>query len=419
MPLTVLKPKGWTFVPVASANLAIDQIRVDGKPANVVTRDGWHSLVFDAAGAHEIKFTLATSVVRSANVQSLNFPLPTSTQTSLDLTFPQEDLSVELENAVDVATQVAEKATRVTGRLPAQAQLSARWQKALPAPEKREPRVTAKVFNLVSVSHDSLNVEAFVIYSLLHAAVEKFLAPKDAVVEQVTGDNVHSWQVNNEEQGNRVVVQLKAAARNGYSLQVSLRGALVAEKPAAIPIVEPQGLNATAHGEIAVESAKDAELSADDAKNAIKIDTREVDPWLFGRSSRRLALAYSYARAPEIRLSVTRHQVVPVLPTVIDPAVYSSTFTLDGQRVTKAQFFVRNNESQYLARAIARRGARVERHRQRRRRQTGDGQERLAARAAGEVAVFDRRRSRAAQRTETPEAVVSTAATEVARSHEG
>ncbi|GEM_PF-6814944 len=58
MRASILKPKGWVLVPIASAKLAIDSITVDGKSTDIVTRDGWHSLVFNAAGAHEIKFAV-------------------------------------------------------------------------------------------------------------------------------------------------------------------------------------------------------------------------------------------------------------------------------------------------------------------------------------------------------------------------
>jgi hypothetical protein len=351
MQVAVLKAKDWTVVPIAAATLGVDQALVDGKPATVVTRDKWHALLFEAAGTHEIKFQLTARVANGAPSQSLGFALPSATQTLLDLNLPKAELSVSVENALDFAQQaVAGKGTRITAKLPAAAQLLVRWEKALPAPEQREPRVTAKVFNLVSVEAETLSVQAYVAYHLVNATPDKFelLVPQDVSVENVLGDLVHSWRVKKDGQAQRVTVQLKAAARHDCLVQLSLERPFGADKPTGIPIVEPQGLSAVAQGEIAITAAKNAELTADEAKNAAKIDTREISSWLAVKTGRPLALAYRYTRPPQIQLSVTRHKLVPVLTAAIDLAVYSSTFTLDGQQVTKAQYFIRNNESQYL-----------------------------------------------------------------------
>jgi hypothetical protein len=351
MQLTVLQSKDWTVVPIASSALGVDQMLVDGKPATLVTRDNWHALLFEKAGTHEIKFQLTARVAKGEPSESLVFALPSATQVSLDLNLPRTELTVSVANALDFAQQVvADKGTRVTAKLPAAAQLAVRWEKAFPAPEQREPRLTAKVYNLVSIESESLNVEAYVSYDLLNVASDKFvlLVPLDVSVKNVSGELVHSWQAKKDGQSLRVTVQLKSAARHNCLIQLSLERALAADKLVSIPIIEPQGLNATAHGEIAVTAAKNAELTADDAKNASKIDTREISSWLAEKTGRPLALAYSYTRPPQIQLSVTRHRLVAVLTAAIDLAVYSSTFTLDGQQVTKAQFFIRNNESQYL-----------------------------------------------------------------------
>lgn len=351
MQLAVLKAKDWTVVPIAAATLGVEQLLVDGKPATVVTRDKWHAVLFEAAGTHEIKFQLTARVANGEPSQSLGFALPSATQTQLDLHLPRAELSVFVENALDFTQQaVAGRGTRITAKLPAAAHLVVRWEKSLPAPEKREPRVTANVFNLVSIGAETLDVQAYVAYNLVNAALDKFelLVPQDVSVENVSGDLVHSWQVKKEGQAQRVTVQLKAAARHDCLIQLSLERPFGADKSTSIPIVEPQGLNAVAHGEIAITAPKNAELTADEVKNAAKIDTREISSWLADKTGRPLALAYSYTRPPQIQLSVTRHKLVPVLTAAIDLAVYSSTFTLDGQQVTKAQYFIRNNESQYL-----------------------------------------------------------------------
>ena len=66
-------------------------------------------------------------------------------------------------------------------------------------------------------------------------------------------------------------------------------------------------------------------------------------------TSQPILLAYRYvAEKFDIPLAIKKHENVSVLVTIVDSAVLTTMETMEGRRITKAIYNVRNNRQQYL-----------------------------------------------------------------------
>ncbi|MDK1031683.1 MAG: hypothetical protein QGD94_06730, partial [Planctomycetia bacterium] len=102
-------------------------------------------------------------------------------------------------------------------------------------------------------------------------------------------------------------------------------------------------------GVIGIVALANVEITGKAEKGASAIDVSELPPEILALTNQPILLAYRYmGEELSIPLSVLKHEDVSVLVTIIDAAVFTSMQMIDGRRMTKAIYTVRNNRNQFL-----------------------------------------------------------------------
>ncbi len=241
------------------------------------------------------------------------------------------------------------------------------WKLTLTA-ERLAARITADIFNLITVGDGLVGGSATLRYAILNQGVQEFRVKLPALWKNIefTGPNIR----RKEQQGDVWVIGLQEKAWGGYTLVVTYDMAFDPHK-AALPVggihcvgVERESgsiaITSAANLQIAegkktagIEAAAPAPGNAPGAVVAPTATLRRVDESELAAHDRALItrpvlLAYQYTGdAYEIIAEVTRFDELPVLEAVADRTQLTTVVTEDGQTLTQASFLVKNNDKQF------------------------------------------------------------------------
>ena len=349
--ISILKEKEWKVIPLLPATVAIQNVALP--PGAYLRLEKSHYQVMTAAGAGDIEVTVtfAVAVKEEAGSLSLTFERIPSATAVLDLKVAQTEVDIDIVGAQSVVKKVEGGATRVAAALPAAAPVQLSWERAIPEAEKVPPKLYAETQTLVAVGDGILIGRQRINFNILHTGVRvlKLKLPQGASILEVKGDRVRDWRVTNDE----LSVALSAEVLGGYSLNVTYEQAAGAQQAAAsLPILRAVDV-VREKGHIGVVALANVELSAPTLKGATAIDVRELPAELLSMTGQPILLAYRYVTDTfDIQLAIKKHEDVDVLVTIIDSAVVTTMQTLDGRRITKAVYNVRNNRKQFLRLAM-------------------------------------------------------------------
>ena len=345
--ISILKEKDWKVIPLLPATVAVQDVTL---PQGVHLRleKNFYEVMTVAAGDIDVKITIAVAVKDEAGSLSLRFDRVPSATAVLDLKVAQTGVDIDVVGAQSVVKKEEGQATRVAAALPAAAPVQLSWERAIPEAEKVPPKLYAETQTLVAVGDGMLIGRQRVNFNILHTGVRvlKLKLPQDTSILEVKGDRVRDWRVTNDE----LSVALSAEVLGAYALNVTYEKATGAQQAgaASLPILRAVDV-VREKGHIGVVALANVELSAPKLQGATAIDVRELPAELLSMTSQPILLAYRYvADTFDIQLAIKKHEDVDVLVTIIDSAVVTTMQTLDGRRITKAVYNVRNNRKQFL-----------------------------------------------------------------------
>ncbi len=240
------------------------------------------------------------------------------------------------------------------------------WKLTLTA-ERLAARITADIFNLVTVGDGIVGGSATIRYAILNQGVQEFRLKLPALWKNIdfTGPNIR----RKEQQGDVWVIGLQEKAWGGYTLVVTYDMQFDPHK-AALPVggIHCAGVERET-GSIAVTSASNLQIAegkksagveatvpasssgnvpAAPAATIRRVDEGELAAHDRALITRPVLLAYQYTGdAYEVITEVTRFEELPVLEAVADRTQLTTVVTEDGQTLTQASFLVKNNDKQF------------------------------------------------------------------------
>ena len=225
------------------------------------------------------------------------------------------------------------------------------WSLAL-AVERIKPRVTAEVFNLLSVGRKLLSVSATVDYRIVHAPQDTFTVKLPPGVSAVDIDGEGIKQREQDEESNAWTVTLQSKKEGSFTLYVSFEQELPKDQ-AIIPYDGVEVKNVQYQmGYIALTSRPDVELKVapNDLQNLTPVDTREIPGHYLKGVRLPVLLSYRYVSFPyTLRVGTITHKAAEVTVAVVESGKLSTVITEEGNMVTDLVCQVRNSgQQQYL-----------------------------------------------------------------------
>ncbi|MCX5672281.1 MAG: hypothetical protein NTU94_13265 [Planctomycetota bacterium] len=349
--ITLLKDNVWKVIPLLPATVAIQEVKLP-QGAYLRLANNFYELLTAAPPSDiVVTATFAAAVTEQAGSNTLRFERVPSGTCLLDLKVAQTAVDIAVTGAQSTVKKEDAGATRVLAALPAAAPVQLSWERAIPEAEKVPPKLYADTQTLVAVGDGILIGRQRIKYNILHTGVRmlKLKLPKGVSILEVKGERTRDWRVTQDE----LNVALASEVMGDYMLNVTYEQPTAAEQTAgSLPILRATDV-VREKGHIGVVALANVELSAPQLKGATAIDVRELPPELLAITTQPILLAYRYvADTFDIPLVVKKHADVNVLVTIIDSAVITTMQTMEGRRITKVVYNVRNNRQQFLRLAM-------------------------------------------------------------------
>lgn len=341
---------GWVRMPLLDASVAVQEATIGGVDAPLVLEGGSYVLVTDRKGRFDVDVRFATNVTTARGSSGFAFPLRASGATSLRLSVDEEDaLDFTVANARLKTDRTVNGARVVEATLPATGSLAVNWQRSIQqsdSKKKAEPRVYSEVHTLVGIGDGLLSATATINQTILFAGVDRMQVrvPTDVKVLDVRGTGIRDWSLSDE---GLLTALLNYEAKGSYALTLDMEQVLDGSAVQA-PVVEPVGVERS-KGWLGVQARGALEIQAEGVTDAAAVDVRTLPATILGVTDTPVLLGYKYLGSDAtIPLAVQEHDEVDVLVTLLDQAVATTMFTIDGRRLTSVRYEVRNNRRQFL-----------------------------------------------------------------------
>ncbi len=238
------------------------------------------------------------------------------------------------------------------------------WKLVLAA-ERLAARVTADIFNLITIGDGLVGGSATIRYAILNQGVQELRVkvPSHWKNVEFTGPNIR----RKEQAGDLWVIGLQEKAWGGYTLVVTYdfqfdphkaalpvggahaaevereTGSIAITSAANLQLVEARGTTVPV-----VQSEKDGQAKTLVPLTLRRIDELELAPDCRALVSRPVLLAYQYTGDNyQLNIEATRFEELPVLEAVADRTQLTTVLTDQGQMLTQASFMVKNNDRQF------------------------------------------------------------------------
>ena len=346
MVIDVLKEEGWTRIPLLPATVALQEAKLP-ENCHLNVSGGKYELLTTGKRRMEVGLKFAAAVAERAGAHQVGFQGVPSGTTVLKLTVPQEQVTINVAGAQAVLPLEAKEGETVVGAsLPSGAPVQITWERALEAIEKVPPKLYAETSTLVAVGEGILTCRERVSLSVLHTAIRsvELSVPEGVSVLEVTGPAVHDWRVAD----GTLEVRFAHDVLGNTQLNLTSERAGARVEAAEVPVLRvPEAIREK--GYIGIVALANVEISAPEHPGATSIDVRELPAHILQMTGQPVLLAFRYiGEELRIPLLVKKHEDVRVLLTIADSAVLTIMQTIDGRRITKAIYNVRNKRNQFI-----------------------------------------------------------------------
>ena len=346
-----LQDGAYIKVPFLPQRMALEDVKVDGEPALVLSEGGYHNVLIRKKGSYHI--TAVFSVISSLEKgpHRIDLSIVQTPITLLQLDIPLSGIDVEIPQAQQVRTVIEGNKTRLYGVLSSGNSVSIRWRKQIPVSEKIPSKLYAEIQQLVSIEDDAFRTQADVFLNVLHSEIDavRFLVPEQVNILSVTGEGVGEWQEISRRDQRVLNVPFTYSKKGNFTITV------VSELP-----ISDRGQNTTfsgiqildavrENGFVGVELNTSAEVKVADSDGVEKIPVQKLPQSLYNKSNKPLILGFKYLKHPyQITLQVEKHKKIAVPVANIHSVNAVSLFTEDGKIVHRIIYQVRNSAKQFL-----------------------------------------------------------------------
>jgi hypothetical protein len=347
----VLKKDVYLKIPLLPQNIALQDVRIDGKQALVVTEGGYHKVVVSETGERSVavSFSLKSSLDKGPHKLDLN--IQQTPITVLNMELPLKDIDVEIPQAQQISSRVSGNRTLVSALITPGRYMSIQWRKKLAVTEKIPPKLYSEVYHLLSIEDDVLKLNADINYNILHSEVDavRLAIPDNMNVLSISGDGVGEWQELNKDNQRFITIPFTYGKKGNVWIYVR----------AEVPLTESGKATAFSGfhvletvretGYIGIALNTSAEVIVTESDGLEKAAPQKLPQQLINKSAKPLIMGFKYLKHPfSLVLDVNKHEKIAVPVATINSANVVTLFTEDGKLVHRMIYQVRNSAKQFL-----------------------------------------------------------------------
>jgi len=347
----VLKKHAYVKVPILPRQIALADMRVDGKPALVVVENGYHNIVLPKAGEYEVTASYSLKSSLDKGPHKIDLAIRQTPITLLTLEMPIIDIDVEMPQAQQVLTGKRGDRTVVSAVIGEGTAISIRWRKKVAVADKVPAKIYAEVHHLISIRDDALNTNTVINYNILHSEVDavRLVIPDNMNVLTVTGEGVGEWQETTQEDQRILLIPFtygkKGAGAVTVTTETTFSESWLANAFSGIRTLD----TVRETGFIGIELATSAEVLVTENDGLEKVVVQKLPRPLINKSARPLIMGFKYLKHPySLVFDIKKHEKIAVPVATINNASVVTLFTEDGKIVHRVVYQIRNSAKQFL-----------------------------------------------------------------------
>ncbi len=368
MTIQVLKI-GWTTFQLLPAQVGIESVRItqqDAVPAGDATLSPIAAAAtpssariaqlvrgdnsYDIIAQGPAQFTLSIVFYAPIQVDNLTY--------SFALTPPpavMNRMTIEIpEKAVNLLSMSpAGQVTQTDGRTMFQTVLSKNDTLALSWQVEKETGIARKssadVHTLVTVERTAFSMSSMIALNNLPSLEQVELhLPKDVDILNVSSADIERWTTEQTDAAQVIKLTGQIDGRKTVNLTVTYRAQLTSlPAKAAVPVAQIKGVELVA-GFVGVEVVGNLDVTPGD-QNKFAIPAKNLPKALLQSASSPLLYGYEFHEAAfHAQLDVKSYQEIQTVVANIDVMDCVTHRTLEGKSITRARYFIRNNDRQFL-----------------------------------------------------------------------
>ncbi|MBN1694549.1 hypothetical protein JW879_04000 [candidate division WOR-3 bacterium] len=338
-------------IPLFQEGLAISEVRLDGRPASVITEGGWHYLSTNEVGRHSVSVRFSIQSSPDKGIPGLNFTITGTPVTYISLDIPKADLEISVQNAQEIIKTGAKGHTIIRGYLSSTSYVSISWKSEDKKIKRGPARIYSEVFNLLSIEADAISVTTVFELNIMQNTISvlTLAVPSDYQVIDVSGGGLAGWSVREEGGGQLLDIAFEYPFEGTKALTVKSEK-LLAEETIVANFEGFEVLGAMREsGYVAGEVKSDAEAEVQEFNNIERIDFQKIPYQLSNLSARPILFAFRYVRHPfNMVVRITKYEKEEALTSFIDLAKGITLFMEDGKMVHQVTFTMQNLWDQFL-----------------------------------------------------------------------
>jgi len=347
----VLKKNAYVKIPLLRQNIALAEIKVNGKQGLVLVENGYHNIVLSKAGEYKItaNFSIKSNLNKGPNKIDLSIQQVPITLLSLDL--PLKDIDLEIPEAQQIRSSIQSNRTIVSAVLSQKSSISIRWRKKAAVTEKIPPKLYSEIYHLISIDDDALKINSDINYNILHSEVDAvdISIPDNMNVLSVTGEGVGEWQEISRDEKRFIIIPFTYGKKGNVIVRVNSETPLTENSLANLFTGFRTIGTVRETGFIGVELNTSAEVIVSESSGLEKISIQKLPQVLINKSVKPLVMGFKYLKHPyNVILDIKKHEKVGVPLATINSASVVTLFTEDGKIVHRLVYQVRNSSKQFL-----------------------------------------------------------------------
>lgn len=348
----VLKEGVYLKIPILPQRIALQDVKVEGKPALVVSENGYHHVVLTKPGENVVTASFSVRSFFEKGPHKLDLTIQQTPITLLNLTMPLQDIDVEIPQAQQLLSSVSNGRTNVSAIIAPGTSISIRWRKKTAVTEKLPPKLYSEVHQLVSIEDDMLKINSDIHLNILHSEIDqvRLVVPEGTNILRISGEAVGEWQEVVQNDQRVIVVPFTYGKKGAASINIAAETAL-SDNGSTTQFSGVRVLDTVREiGFVGIELNTSAEVNVADSEGLEKVPVQKLPHQLYDKSVKPLILAFKYLKHPyDLVLDIKKHKKIAVPVATINSANVVSLFTEDGKVVHRLVYRVRNSAKQFLA----------------------------------------------------------------------
>lgn len=347
----VLKDDQYLKIPVIPNSTAVEDIKVNGKSALIVSESGYSNVVLQGKGEYKIEAEFSVKSSLAKGPYELNININKTPITLFELEIPMPQIEVEIPQANQINTSEKNKITSVSAVITESYSISVKWRKKFEIIEKLPPKVYADMNHLISIEDNALKTNTQINYNILHSEIETVAVSIDDNVNilNIYGSGIGEWQEVIKEDVRQIIIPFTYGKKGNASINMVTEVPLSAEglETAFTGIKTLNTIRET--GSIGIELNTSAEVNITENKGLERIAPQTLPQNILSRSAKPLIEGFKYAKHPyELLLNIKKHKKIGVPMAAAYSANIVTLFTEDGKIVHSIEYNIKNSSKQFL-----------------------------------------------------------------------